>query len=80
MQKRSERPGRRSALTRDDLMLAGAASAAGFVLLIGLDFFRAIGTRLRVRGVVPGTGGLRDLGSVEKAQGGAIFFFFFFNL
>jgi uncharacterized protein len=31
--------------------VAGAASAAGFVLLIGLDFFRAIGGRPRVRGV-----------------------------
>jgi Zn-dependent membrane protease YugP len=31
--------------------VAGAASAAGFVLLIGLDFFRAIGRRPRVRGV-----------------------------
>jgi uncharacterized protein len=31
--------------------VAGAASAAGFVLLLGLDFFRAVGRRPRVRGV-----------------------------
>jgi hypothetical protein len=31
--------------------LAGAASAAGFVLLIGLDFLRAVGRAPRARGL-----------------------------
>ena len=31
--------------------VAGAASAAGFVVLIGLDFLRAVGRRPRVGGI-----------------------------